>query len=117
MGDGRSVLHHQSTTVQSDGYGYLPTHVISPFPLPNAYPPPWPYCFFLLLLPFFLFLPALPLIPLPSSSSSPPYLPLPSLLLPLSSLFLSSLSSSTSLLSLLFLVFLFFFFPILLFFH
>ena len=117
MGDGQSVLHHQSARVQSDRY--LPTRVISPCPLPNAYPPPWPYCFFLLHPFFFLFLPAIPLllIPLQPPSSSSPYLPFPSLLLPLSSLFLSSLSSSSPLLSLLFLVFLFFFFLILLFFH
>src|SRR6218665_2303268 len=104
MGDGWSALHHQSAAVQSDEC--LPTRVISPYPLPNAYPPPWPYCFFLLL-PFFH-------LPFPScsfsSSSSPPYLPLPSLLLPLSSIFLFSLSSSSSLLPLLFLVFLFFHF-------
>src|SRR6218665_1324297 len=63
MDDSQSVLHHQSTTVQSDGY--LPTHVISPCPLPNAYPPPWPYCFFLLH-PFFL-------LPFPFCYSSSSY--------------------------------------------
>src|SRR6218665_2092535 len=90
MGDGPSALHHQRARVQSDEY--LLTCVISPCPLPNAYPPPWPYCFFLLL-PFFL-------RPFPSCSSTSSYSASTSFFFLFSSLSSSSFTSTSSFFSL-----------------